>query len=308
MAYTYPPAGPTSTGDYETIHRLLAEPTLIAKRLRELADERFIADALLTGRFTANGGGVQFEQDDDSLYTDRDPEVVRPGTEYPLAGLGMGTTQYAEVQKWGQDVPVTDEAIKRLNRNPVDRAFVKLVNQLVKKVDSVTMAAIVSAVTNTAAAAAVWSTATAKQIFLDVATAKANIIDLGHGYDPDTVVLSTTAWTYAMATFADSGYLPREDRQQPVLTGMFPVIDGMRWLATPFVPVANAAIVLDSTALGGMADEQLGGPGYAGGLGGIETKSIRDEENDKWRLRARRVTVPVVLEPSSARTITGVTS
>jgi len=308
MSYTYPPPGPTSTGDYDTIHRLLQDPTLIAKRLRTLADERFIADALLTGRFTAAGGGVQFEQDDDSLYTTRDPEVVRPGTEYPLAAIGMGTPQYAEVQKWGQDVPVTDEAIKRLNRNPVDRAFSKLINQMVKKVDGVTLAAILSAVTATDSAAAVWSTATAKQIFLDVAQAKAAIIDLGHGYDPDTVVVSTTAWTYAMATFADSGYLPRESGDAPVFTGSFPVIDGMRWLATPFIPTANAAMVLDSTALGGMADEQLGGPGYAGGMGGIETKSIRDENNDKWRLRARRVTVPVVLEPSAAYTITGVTS
>lgn len=308
MAYTYPPAGPTSTGDYETIHRLLAEPTLIDKRLRELADDRFIADALLTGRFTANGGGVQFEQDDDSLYTDRDPEVVRPGMNYPMAGIGLGTTQYAEVQKWGQDVPVTDESIKRLNRNPVDRAFSKLVNQMVKKVDSISMAAILSSVTQTQSAAALWASATAKQIFLDVATAKAKIVDLGHGYDPDTVVVSTTAWTYAMATFADAGYLPRESGDAPVFTGMFPVIDGMRWLATPFVPSANAALVLDSAALGGMADEQLGGPGYVGGLSGIETKSIRDEGNDKWKLRARRVTVPVVLEPNAAYTITGVTS
>jgi hypothetical protein len=306
MPYTYPPAGPTSTGEFETIHRLLAEPTLIAKRLRELSDERFIADALLTGRFTANGGGVQFEQDDDPLYTDRAPEVVRPGMNYPMAGIGMGTQQYAEVQKWGQDVPVTDEAIKRLNRNPVDRAFAKLVNHMVKTVDAVAMAAILSAVTNTAAAAANWSTATAKQIFLDVGLAKANIIDLGHGYDPDTVVVSTISWTYAMAAFVEAGYVPREAANTPLLTGEFPVIEGMRWLPTPFTPVTNAATVLDSTALGGMADEQLGGPGYVGGLGGIESKSIRDDDNDKWKLRARRVTVPVVLEPAAARTITGV--
>ena len=60
-------------------------------------------------------------------------------------------------------VPVTDEAIKRLNRNPVDRAFSKLINQMVKKVDGVSLAAILSAVTATDSAAAVWSTATAKQ-------------------------------------------------------------------------------------------------------------------------------------------------
>ncbi|AEA27917.1 hypothetical protein Psed_5790 [Pseudonocardia dioxanivorans CB1190] len=307
MPYTYPPAAPTVSGDVTSIHRLLKEPTLIERRLRTIAEQRFIADALLTGRFTAEGGAIQYEQGE-SLYTDRTPEAIRPGMNYPMAGLGIGPTQIAEVQKWGQDVPVTDESIKRLKRNPVDRAFLKLVNQMVKQVDGISIAAIVSAVTQTAAAAAVWSSATAKQIFLDVAKAKAAVIDLNEGFEPDTVVVSTTAWTYAMATFADAGYLPREDRSAPVFTGQFPVIEGMRWLATPSTPVANAALLVDSTQLGGMADEQLGGPGYAGSVAGIETKSIRDEDNDGYKLRARRVTVPVVLEPNAGYVITGVTS
>lgn len=308
MPYTYPPAGPTYTGETETIHRLLKDPAMVAKRVRELANQRFIADALLTGRFTAEGGSISYPVDDDSLYTERTPEIVRPGGEYPLSPIGMGSMSTAAVAKWGQDVPVTDEAIKRLKLSPVERAFAKLVNTMVKQVDSVAMAVINSAITATAAAAAVWASATAKQIFLDVAKAKAAIIDLNLGYDPDTVVVSTQAWTFAMATFADAGYLPREDGNAPVLTGSFPVIDGMRWLATPSGALTNAAVVLDSTALGGMADEKLGGPGYSGAMSGIEVKSIREEGIDGYRLRARRVTVPVVLEPGAGYEITGVTS
>jgi len=306
MPYTYPAPAPTVSGDFTTIHTLLQRPDLIARRLRTIADQRFISDALLTGRFNVVGGAIQYEQSE-SIYTDRTPEVVRPLMEYPLAGIGLGPTQIAEVQKWGQDVPISDESIKRLVRNPVDRAFLKLVNQMVKTVDSVALAAIASAVTQTAAAAASWSTATAKQIFLDVAKAKASIVDLNEGFDPDTVVVSTLAWTYAMATFADAGYLPRESGEAPIFTGEFPVIDGMRWLATPNLTLANAAFVVDSAQLGGMADEDLGGPGYTGAAAGIETKSIRDDENDGYRLRARRVTVPVVLEPNAGYEITGVT-
>lgn len=306
MPYTYPPAAPSVSGDFTTIHSLLQRPDLIARRLRTIAEQRFISDTLLTGRFNVVGGAIQYEQAD-SLYTDRTPEAVRPGAEYPLTGLGIGPTQIAEVQKWGQDVPITDESIKRLNRNPVDRAFVKMVNQMVKQVDSVALAVISSSITQTAAAAASWSAATAKQIFLDVAKAKAAIIDLNDGFDPDTVVVSTVAWTYAMATFADAGYLPREDRNAPLFTGQFPIIDGMRWLATPNIPIANAAVIVDSTQFGGMADENLGGPGYAGAQAGIEVKTIREDHNDRYRLRARRVTVPIVLEPNAAYKITAVT-
>jgi hypothetical protein len=56
-----------------------------------------------------------------------------------------------------------------------------------------------------------------------------------------------------------------------------------------------------------MVDEDLGGPGYvsAGGVG-IQAKTIREDETDKWRLRCRRVTVPIVQEPAAAWKITGV--
>lgn len=308
MPVTYPPPAPTVTGDITSIHTLLSRPDLIARRLRSIAEQRFISDALLTGRFSAVGGAIQYEQGE-SLYTDRTPEVIRPGMEYPLTSVGIGPTQIAEVQKWGQDVPITDEAIKRLARNPVDRAFLKLVNQMVKTVDAIALAAISSAVTQTAAAPATWNgAATAEQIFLDVAKAKAAVMDLNQGFEPDTVVISTTAWIHAMSKFTAAGYFPREDRSNPALTGDFPIIDGMRWLSTTNIPLANAALVLDSTQLGGMADENLGGPGYAGAMQGIETKSIRDDENDKYRLRCRRVTVPVVLEPSAGYEITAVTS
>ncbi|MEV5394492.1 hypothetical protein AB0K56_29615, partial [Nocardia farcinica] len=94
-----------------------------------------------------------------------------------------------------------------------------------------------------------------------------------------------------------------------IYTGDFPQIAGLRFLPTPNLPVTGAAIVADTTQLGGMADEKLGGPGYVsagGSIPGVEVKTIRDDENDKYRLRSRRVTVPVVLEPRAAWKITGV--
>ncbi len=130
---------------------------------------------------------------------------------------------------------------------------------------------------------------------------------LNQGYDPDTVVIDDINFAHALGSFIAAGWLPRESANaNPLVTGNFPVIQGMRWLASPNVPTAGTALVLDSTQLGGMADEDLGGPGYAKVNGvGVETKSIRDDDNDQTRLRARRVTVPVVVEPAAGRKITG---
>lgn len=305
MAYTYPPAAPTLSGDVQTISRFLQSPSLVARRLRTLLEQRYIADALLTGRFTVSGGAIQYETGEE-IFTDEDPRAVSPGGEYPLTTLGTGTASLAKTVKWGQDALVTDEAIKRQQMDPVNRALTKLANQNVRYVDSVAVAAIASAVTATAAAAADWSTATAEQILTDALLAKANVVALDQGYDPDTVVVDDINHAYAMAKFAAAGYFPREDGSSPVLTGQFPVIGGMRWLPTTHVPAANTALVVDSTQLGGMADEDLGGPGYVKLNGiGVETKVIRDDEDDQYRLRARRVTVPVVVEPAAGRKITG---
>ena len=306
MPYAYPPAAPTIAGDIVTINRFLNSPTLVARRLRTILEQRYIADALLTGRYTVSGGAIQYETGE-SIFTDDDPKAVAPGAEYPLTPAGTGVASIAKTVKWGQDSIVTDEAISRQNFQPVDRALTKLANRNIKYVDSVALSAIASTVTQTAAANAAWnaSSVSAKNILLDVAAAKANIRSLNQGYEPDTVVVSDLAWAYAFAAFTADGLLPREGGN-PVSTGTFPVLDGMRWLVTPNLPTPGTALILDSTQLGGMADEDLGGTGYASAGGvGVQVKTIRNDDADQWRLRARRVTVPVVIEPGAAYKVTG---
>jgi hypothetical protein len=309
MGYTYPAPAPTISGDTVTVSRFLNDPTRVARALRTILQQRYIADALLTGRFNVEGGAIQYETGENIFVVD-DPRAVAPGGEYPLTQAATGAASIAKTRKYGEDVEVTDEAIKRQGFDPVQRGLLKLANTNVRFVDGIALSAIASAVTQTTAAAAAWTGATAAQIFKDVALAKANILALNQGYDPDTVALSDIAWANALSAFVASGYLSREDPgANPTITGVFPVIDGMRWLPTPNLPTAGTALVLDSKILGGMADEKLGGPGYASapvGPAGIEVKSIRQDAIDAWRLRARRVTVPVVLEPASAWKITGV--
>lgn len=304
---TYPPAAPSYTGDTLSIHRFLQNPTQVARRVATLVQQRYIADAVLKGRFNVEGGAITYESGE-PLFSEDDPRAIAPGGEYPLTNTGNGTPSVAKTTKWGQDALVTDEAIKRLKINPVNRAFTKLVNQNVKYVDSVAMSAVASRVTATQAAAAAWSGATAEQILLDVMTARANVVNLDEGFEPDTVVVNDLNYAYALAKFIAAGYLPREaGENNPVVTGQFPRVNGMLWLPTNH-GISGSALVVDSEQLGGMADEEIGGPGYvraADGVG-VETKSIRDDDNDQYRVRTRRVTVPVVLEPAAGRKITGI--
>jgi hypothetical protein len=306
MSYTYPaPPATVSGGNTVEVHYFLKNPTLISRRLRTLLEQRYIADYLLQGRFTAVGGALLYETGE-PIGTNDDPEAVAPGAGYPQTTASGGDVASAKTSKWGQDVPVFDEAISRLGINPVDRAFTKLVNQSVKFVDSAALGVIASKITQTysvtgAGAPGVWTTGDA--IVEGVLLAKAKVTGLDEGYDPNVIVLKDEQWAKAIARLNADGLLPRE-AGNPLVTGVWPQALGLTWTSSNHTPSANP-ILVDNTQLGGMADEEIGGPGYVRTSGvGVETKAIRDDDHDGYKLRARRVTVPVVLEPNAGIVIT----
>ncbi|AZV00735.1 major capsid protein [Gordonia phage Kiko] len=306
MPITYPPAQPTLSGDNITISRFLKDPTAVARRLRTLAEQRFIADVLLSQRLVTESGSILYETGE-SIYADRAPEAIAPGSDYPLTSIGTGTAQLAHTVKWGRDAEITDEAISRQKMVPVERAFTKLVNNMVKTVDGVALSAIGSAVSNATAAIAPWDgSGSTPNVLRDVMLAVARIRAQNEGFEGDTVVVDDLTWAYVMSDDKIANLLSRESKDSPIYTGELPKIGILRFLPTPNIPVAKAAFVVDTAQLGGMADEKLAGPGYTGAAGGVEVKSIRDDDHDKWRIRSRRVTVPVVLEPKAAWKITGV--
>lgn len=297
MPTTYPPAAPSVTSDgVLTINRFLNSPTLIERRLRSLAENRFITDVLLTGRARSSGGAVQFEQGE-SIFADRNPEAIEPGAKYPTTTLGQGTSLVASVRKWGIDAIVTDEAVRRLLRNPVDRALTKLTNGVVRQVDTVALTAIAAAVTQSITVATAWTTST--RILRDILTGVATIRGLNQGFEPDTLVVDDMLYAIVMSDATIQGGLRREDPRNPIYTGEFPVIAGVRILPSPNLPNAGQPVLLDSTQLGSTVDEV---PLSAG--------SIREENGptvvEGWVLRAKRVTVPIVQEPAAAIKFVGV--
>jgi len=308
VPHIYPPAAPTISGDVITISRFLNSPAAVARRLRTLAENRFIADTLLTGRYQVQGGSLLYEQTE-GMFTNRPPEIVNPGAEYPRSAASPGTAAMASVFKWGQDVPVTDEHVGRYGRRAVDVAMTKIVNYLVKQVDTICLTAINTAVTATAAATggSNWSGASADPL-LDLMLAKAAVVSLDQGYDPDTVVMSDVAYARLIANSKIVAGLQRESDQSVTRQGNVLVIAGLRILPTNNLPAASTAMVLDSSMLGGIAYERIPSPEYTGDpANGVETLTRRDPAaNDQWILRGRRPIVPVVQEPGAGYKITGV--
>lgn len=304
-SYTYPVARAEGQLTAQQIHLLLSRPTLVAKRIAELVDQKFIADFLLSGRFSATGGGVFYETGEEIFAADS-PEAIAPGGEYPVTPLTRGEIAAAKTVKWGLDTEIYDEAIARLGQNTLDRALTKLANSVIRNVDSVAWAVIASKVTDTHAAAGAWTSVAA--VVESLLAAKANREDLALGLDPDIVALSGPQYAKVMGLFVSAGVLPRE-QGNPIVNGTLPQsIMGFTWVTSPHITGSDPWLV-DNEQLGGMADEDLQSPGYVrAGVFGIEAKTPRltgDDDRDGYRPRARRVTVPVVLEPKAGLRITG---
>jgi hypothetical protein len=299
-SYTYPVARPSGALTVAETHLLLQDPDVIAARVADLADQRFISDFLLSGRFEARGGGIFYENGEEIFPADASASVG-PNGEYPKTVLTSGELTAAKTDKRGLETDITDERIARFGQGALDKGLTKLSNGVIRDVDTIAMAVIASKVTDTFASGA-WNSIA--NVIAALAAAKADREDLALGLDLDTVALSGAQWAKVMALFASAGVLPREDGNV-IVSGQFPTnLLGYTWVTSPHI-VGNDPMLVDREQLGGMADDDLQSPDYVrAGEFNIETY-IHRNQTDSYTVRARRVTVPVVIEPHAGLKITG---
>src|SRR2546421_460761 len=216
---SYPPAPPTLSGNLLTIDRLLQSPTMLRRFLRTIANLRFVSDQLLKGQYTSTGGAAAYEISEPILNT-RAVTAVAPGSEDPMDATVAGSAALALVSKWGEKVFLSDERVKRsvYAGNEMARTFQKAINTVVNKVEQLSIATIGSTVTNTSAAAATWSNASAL-IFRDIEKAAATIVDQNQGYNPDTVLMSSTKYAMAVSDQIIASLRRRETTDNPVYGG-----------------------------------------------------------------------------------------
>lgn len=299
---SFPPAGPTINGQVITANRLINNPVLIYRLLRTLVQQRLVGDKILSGRVDLTGSGSAVYEIAESIFADMQAEIVDALAEYPLTTDTPGTIAVASTAKWGLASEISDELIARERIDLVMRKLVKLANRIVFQFDALCLSAVNSAVTQTSAAIAAWNATNADQL-ADVLLAGAVIDSLNLGYAADTVLLTPTQFARIVAAAKIIQNTPRESGNL-VLTGNLISLGGLTFLKTTNMPAGVTAMVLDSTMLGSIGYENLGG-GYQGSPGDVESKRIRLEENDGWKIQARKVAVPMVQEPGAAVKLTG---
>lgn len=306
---TYPPQPATLSDPDVTASRFLQNPNFVARRLQTLGELRYVGTSILTGRQETTGGAVGYELVE-GVFADADPEVVAPGSEYTMTPISDGPAGIARVTKWGKDSLITDEAIKRRNMDPVEKGLLKLSNSAGKAINESVTSVVAAAITATRPASALWTGSTAN-ILQDILRAAADVRSLDLGYDPNVLLVDDNTWAYMASDTVISAAMSRETQNNPVYTGMFGLLAGLQVIHTTAAKLPGSdgsnAWVLDSNQLGFIATEDLGGNYQAAG-DLVESKVMRVDQNDAWRIRARANFVPVVTDPGAGFKITGVTA
>lgn len=291
---TYPPGAPTVNGNLITVEQFLRNPSRVQRVVNDLTRERFIADRIFSSG-DAQGGAVIYDQVTESeLYTERDVQGIAAGSEFPILDAGQGAPKVASVTKWGGAAVLTYEAVRRDSRDTLNRQLTKLRNTIIRKVDTVAIAAL-NAAPISGTVGTDWDDQVNGDPVGDLAVARQAIDEIDMGYTADTVILNPSQMTALIRRKDVRDALPRENvANNPIASGQLAGFMGFRnYYVTNRVP-AGTLYVLQSGVAGSIRDELA-----------LYSRVIDQQERERYLVQAARVTVPVVTDPKAVYRLTG---
>lgn len=295
----YPAGPPTIDGVDITVNLWLKSPAIVQRSMEALTSQRFITDQVLSKGPDAPGGSVVYDQlTETDLFTKRDVQAIEPGSAFPILDVGEVAPKVAEVVKWGGAGILTYEDVRRDRRDKLGRMLTRLKNTVIRKVDTVTIAALEAARVATTipsqGASADWSTVTT-DIIGDAETARSVVETSDLGYEIDTAIIHPTDALGVRKNTGIRAALPRENTANNLIGAKD--LDGLlridHWYVTPRA-TAGRPFLCASKLIGSYSDEL---PLY--------TRVIDQPENERYIVQAARVTVPYITDPKAGIFITG---
>lgn len=277
------------------LEALIANPTRLERKLREINKDQFIVDYLFS-QSPANGGAVIFDRTDQDLYLDREAQAIDDGAEFPKLTSEDVKSELAMVKRYGGEVDLTFKAVQRNDTAAYRRKVGQLANTVLRKSNLIAVAALNrdEAIPNLAVSTQ-W-TSTSADPLINLAQAQSMIDDSDMGYVSDTVLINPQD-SLTLRTRKDiRDALPRENVDlNPVLTRDLAGLLDMQYIKSKFVP-KGTVWVTSKQNIGTFADED----------GGVKADTYEEKNRHVHVLQAWRTFVPVVTDPLAAVKITGV--
>lgn len=290
----YPPLPVTVNGENITLSMFLSDPVRVQRSIENLTNLRFVSDVIFAQGPQATGGSIIYDQItvQGQIFLDRDVEEIAPGADFPLLnGLEAGPL-VALAKKYGGEVWLTYEDVRRDRRDKLGRRLTQLRNTIIRKVDRITMAALRAAPIITQTASGDWTTA-ATDIVKDIAVGKNGISRLELGYAADTMLVNDDQELDLMTDKDIRDALPRERDDGLIRTGNLGRLMGLDVITTSQV-AAGEVFIMQRKIAGSVSDEV---PLY--------TKPIDEPRQERTYLHGARLVTAYVTDPKAVVQITG---
>ncbi len=284
-----------------TIDAFLNDPLKIPALVFEMAQQQFIADALLRSAGPVNSGSVMYYTST-PFYADVDAAIRAEFGEVPVASGSRGAPKVTYVDERALAILISDEMKRRMNVDPVNTQLMQVRNTMVQNWDQAFITAIKAAITQTVTGSA-WGTATTgsavrtdlvKAMQL-IATAKAPGQNTAFGFKADTLVISQSRqFDIIRQEDFNKPYLGNIADENLLYTGKLPSkIMGLDVVVSRTLDDATA-LVMQRKVCGFIADELP-----------LQTSEMyRDEPRKTWRADVQRASAIGIDQPLAVAAIT----
>nr|WP_306428100.1 major capsid protein [Brevibacterium sp. 68QC2CO] len=277
------------------IAALVVNPTRIQSRLESLNEGKYIIDYLF-GASPADGGAIVFDRNISNPYLERDAQAIDAGAEFPKLTDTDIEPGLARVQKYGGEVDMSLEAIRRNDQAYYTNKVTRLANTVVRKTNTIAVATLLAdPLIPSYASGTAWTDGAADPL-ADLMRAQSLVDDNDNGYQSNVALINPEDALLLKTRKDVRDALPRETKElSPVLSRDLSGLLELEWIKSPMVTKGTAWIA-DRNSLGVVGDEE----------GGLKADSYEEKHRQVQVLQAWRACVPVVTDPFSAVKITGI--
>lgn len=284
-----------------TVDTFLKDPLRIQALVFQMADQQFLADAILRSAGPVSGGAVQY-MSSTPLYSDTDSLKRAEFAEVPVAVTSQGTPSVAYVAERALAILISDEMRRRMNVDPVNVQLMQVRNTLVKNWDSALITALAAAVTQTVTGTPWATTSNAQAIRNDILAAMKLIAlfsapgqNTAFGFQADTMVIpQARQFDIIKNDEFNKPYVGNVADENLLFSGKLPnKILGLDVLVSRVLDV-NTVYVMQRKAFGFIADELP-----------LQTSALyRDEPRKVWRADVQRASAIGIDQPGAVAKIT----
>ncbi len=297
-----PPPPPTISGSTISVDAWLNNPTRVTRFLNDLVAGYSIADAMLMQGPDVPSGALVYDQlTSTDWFTASDVEEIRPLADFPDLTDTAPNPKVAASAKYGGQITISREARRRNRWDLVIQELTKLRNTVVRKKDTIAVAAIDAAPILTASGVDLTS-ATSAQIITMLAAAKGAIDNSEMGYDADMVLWNPTQGVELIGNenllkvLQSDG--PGPGSGSPLRTGRLGRILDMEMVTSPRITAGTARVV---------ASHQLGGISQEEGSGVLTRTYLKDRSGpEDTVVQAWWPGLVYVSDPKAALSLSGV--